>query len=192
MSDLLAGLDPPSHDPGGKRTSILPAGVSGEAIFGGPLDCYRYFLGRCWDELLPAAMIIGMNPSTATQFVADPTIAKLTRMARRWSPAYGSLLMTNTFAYRSTDQDGLLKVDDPIGPDNDSYLLETAEKAAIIICAWGSPRSPKLRPRGDAVAEQLRKAGHDLYALRVTKGRPWHPLYLPDATEPALWLPRKD
>ncbi len=51
---------------------------------------------------------------------------------------YGGILMTNLFAFRSTNPQGLYAEQDPIGIDNDFYIRECADKAEITIACWGN------------------------------------------------------
>lgn len=182
----LFGDAAPHH--AGDRVLSLSAGVRGSAVFGGAGGCYRYRLGREWDSSLPAVLFVMMNPSTASAFADDATIAKVTKFARRWS--FGRLLIGNVHAYRCTDQARLAETPDPVGPENDAHLLAMAGEASRIVMAYGTPKLVALRARGPAVARRLIAAGHALYALRVSAaGVPWHPLYLPDDTQPVAWSP---
>lgn len=177
---------PRVHDPGGQSAIKAAAGMDGDALFGGPGDCYRYRLCRRWGDA-PSVLFVMMNPSTADARIDDPTIAKITRMVRLWG-GYGSLMVGNVFAYRATDQGRLAEVDDPIGPDNDQHLLAMARDAALVVFAYGTPKVPRLRTRGPAVARMLAGVGIEPHALRIGgSGHPWHPLYLPDATQPQPW-----
>lgn len=179
----------PGHDPGGKRLLPLAPGVTGRAVFGGAREEYRYQLARIWEPARPGVMLLMMNPSTANPLLDDPTVAKVTRMAMRWHDRrYGYLLVGNTFAYRCTDQARLTEVADPIGPENDAWLLRMADEAALIVCAYGKPKVAALRQRGPAAAAMLRAAGHQLHVLKLgAEDTPYHPLYLPDATAPQPW-----
>jgi hypothetical protein len=77
-----------------------------------------------------------MNPSMAEICVDDPTVAKVTRMARYWCCGmFGTLLVGNCFAYRAADQDFLAAVTDPIGPDNDAHLLAMAGETDLVVIA---------------------------------------------------------
>lgn len=125
-------------------------------------------------------MFIGLNPSTADETLDDPTIRRCIGYAKDWG--YGGLLMTNIFAYRSTDPRGLLTVEDPIGPDNDKALLKCFLEVDLAIAAWGVHGT--LVERDKRVRELLAP----LHYLRLTKaGHPAHPLYLPKALKPMLW-----
>jgi hypothetical protein len=53
--------------------------------------------------------------------------------------------VANTFAYRCTDQRGLIKVDDPVGPENDEHIIQMAKDAVIVIFAYGKPKH-KVNP----------------------------------------------
>jgi len=164
------------HDPGGKVRLVLAAGVTGDALFGGHRREYRYVLRRSWDESLPATMFVMMNPSVADVNVDDPTIARCQAFARSWGS--GSIYVVNTFAYRATDQRRLITVPDPVGPENDKYILATAKLSQTVVLAYG--RSPSaLRQRGFDVCALLRKSGYRLHALKLNAdGSPRHPLYL--------------
>lgn len=179
-----------THDPGGRTYSLDPD-VVGTAIFGGQKNCYRYLLTREWSTSGLTAMFLLMNPSCADPLVDDNTIKGVTRKVRAWAWAerpFGRLLICNTFAYRAKDQARLTEIDDPIGPDNDRHIRETAKRADIIVFGYGQPKTKALRIRGPAVAEILRAAGHDLHVLDLASGVPKHPLYIRDNTVPWLWL----
>ena len=40
-------------------------------------NIYRYQLSRIWDEEKPKILFIMLNPSTADEFVEDPTIRRV-------------------------------------------------------------------------------------------------------------------
>lgn len=146
------------------------------AVFS-PDRAYRYKLWRIWDSSKPLAMFVGLNPSTADEENNDPTVAKCQRYARGWG--YGGLVMTNLFAFRSTDKSVLEEVDDPIGPENDRYLAELAKSAGIVVAAWGNDGN--YLGRSNAVSSLLPM----LHYLRLNKtGEPAHPLYLSGALKP--------
>jgi hypothetical protein len=156
------------------------------AVFGGVNQEYRYTLSRTWDDSLPTVMFVMMNPSTASVTHNDPSVAKCCRYAAAWG--YGSLWVGNSCAYRATDQKRLIAVPDPVGPDNDKYLIEMSERAALIVFAYGLPRK-SLQYRGPEVATLLsRGETRALHVLKLCKdGTPSHPLYLKENLKPSLW-----
>ena len=138
---------------------------------------YRYELRRVWDETKPLVLFIGLNPSTADAEVEDNTSRVCANYAKRWG--YGGLLLGNLFAFRSTDQAGLFKATDPIGPENDAALARLQQEAALVVCAWSG--SGSYRQRDQAVLEALRDP-HCL--IRLKSGHPGHPLYKSAALQP--------
>lgn len=96
---------------------------------------YRYKLWRIWDDTLPLAMCIGLNPSTANSDKNDPTINILIRMLSKLG--YGGFYMMNLFAVISSNPDYLLTCENPIG-DNESKLKEVESLCSDVIVCWGS------------------------------------------------------
>jgi hypothetical protein len=138
---------------------------------------YRYVLRRVWDNVRPAVLFIGLNPSTATATINDPTIRRCIRFAQDWG--FGSLLMANLFAYRATEPGILREIDDPIGPRNNWWLSNLQRKAGLVVAAWGIHGTLLSRE-----AEVLHKLT-DVHCLGITKaGHPKHPLYLPASAKP--------
>ena len=145
---------------------------------------YRYRLMRKWGEGYMALWIM-LNPSTADAEKDDPTIRRCLGFTKSWI-GFGSLEVVNLFAYRSTKASVLLDVDDPIGPDNDRYILEAASRATVIIAAWGS-RSLAIDPSRAQQVRVLLKH-HPLDCLGVTKRcSPRHPLYVSGRAQRRNW-----
>jgi hypothetical protein len=142
-------------------------------------DCrqYRYELRRSWDVSKPPVLFIGLNPSTANASVDDNTSRVCINYAKRWG--FGSLLLGNLFAYRSTDPRLLRNVNDPVGPGNDEWLSRLSAEADLVICAWGNAGG--FRQRDRAVLEFIDNP-HCLTKLK--SGRPGHPLYKPADLKP--------
>jgi hypothetical protein len=162
------------------QSSSLYAGAtpSSDAIFS-PCRKYRYVLWRRWsnDWSSNYAMFVGLNPSTADETQDDPTIRRCIKFVKDWG--YSGLCMANLFAYRATDPKDMIASADPIGLENDKYLLEYAARAGIIVAAWGNYGTHHNRHI------YVKKMLSNLHCLRLTKlGMPWHPLYLPQTLKP--------
>lgn len=137
---------------------------------------YRYALCTAWDDR-PLFDVVCLNPSTADHLADDPTFRKLRHFAVRNS--CGGLLIRNVAALRATDPDVMWRDLDPVGPSN-LMVLGFDQPDSVKVTAWGRLSKPqRLR-----VKESLAFAeGYCTRALRVGKdGDPWHPLYLPNAT----------
>lgn len=164
-----------------------------------PCRKYRYTLWREWGNINPIRdllcsferqrdgvrhlgnrdrflQIIGLNPSTADDTQDDPTIRRCIQFAKDWG--FGGLCMTNLFAFRATDPKDMKQQADPVGRDNDYWLMEIAEKAGLILCAWG--KDGKFLYRGEDVKRSFgRRHQIALHCLGLNGDRtPKHPLYL--------------
>lgn len=139
---------------------------------------YRYTLWRKWRTGARYVMFIGLNPSTADEFNNDPTLRRCINFAKNWN--YDAMCMTNLFAFRATDPAVMKSAREPIGIENDEWLLKIAQNAGIIIAAWGNHGSFLER---DAQVKNLIK--RSFYCLGISKaGFPLHPLYQPASAQP--------
>lgn len=142
-----------------------------------PEPRYRFELGRMWDSLLPTMTWIMLNPSTADADIDDPTIMACIDFAKR--NGCGSILVVNLFAFRSPHPKVMLAAEDPVGPENDAYLIAvfaTAYKEdSPVIAAWGT--NGGYRGRDAWIRDLAQSEGVDLLCFGVTKdGHPKHPL----------------
>ena len=154
-----------------------------------PCRRYRYTLTHDFADLFGApsgrgyVAWIGLNPSGADESRLDPTLWRIRAYTHRLG--FRAFKMLNLFAYRTTDPRVLRKVADPVGPDNDHYLLEGCRQAALVVCCWGTDGG--YRGRDCQVIELLR--GTPLHALALTKmGHPRHPLYLKGTCRPIPFI----
>lgn len=154
---------------------------------------YRY---RLWHILHPSngsrVLFVMLNPSTADGVKDDPTIRRCIGFAQDWG--FGRLDVANLFAFRATKPADLAKADDPVGPENDAYLIELGALADRIVFAWGTRGT--LQGRDQQVGDMFGRRGLHAWCLGKTKAKhPRHPLYVPrDASlVPAInWIVRRD
>ena len=154
-----------------------------EAVYS---DCerYRYSLTRVWDPDGRRALFVMLNPSTATEVQNDPTVERCERRAR--ALGFGAFRVTNIFAWRDTDPRKMRAAADPVGPQNDTTIAQSALWADQIVCAWGTHGAHL--GRGEAVERLLRDTKCPLYHLGLSKaGHPKHPLYIAYSELPKLW-----
>lgn len=144
-------------------------------------DCarYRYALSRIWDPepKLKTMIFVMLNPSTADHLTDDPTIRRCLGFAER--EKCGGLIVVNLYAGRATEPKELLKMDDPVGPENDTWLLKALKwPNAIVVGGWGTWDHKAARRADFVVANRP-----DILCLgRNGDGSPKHPLYLANDT----------
>lgn len=131
---------------------------------------YRYMLFRIWNENLPSAMCIGLNPSTADAEDDDPTIIHLVNILQQH--AYGGLYMTNLFSLITPRPEELRMCPDPV-KENDRYLLKTRERCKDVIYCWGN--FPMAEYRAKVIVKTY--PGGLCFGLNKN-GSPKHPLAL--------------
>ena len=140
-----------------------------------PTGRYRYALRREWDPDAPRIAFVMLNPSTADAAQDDPTIRRCIGFARSWG--YGALEVVNLFAWRTTDPQALRRVQDPVGPENDRYILRAGRRARETLVAWGNRGI--LLGRHEAVLRLLLRGREAVHCLGWTQaGHPRHPLYI--------------
>ena len=154
-------------------------------------DCgkYRYRLERLAGKVTkhPAATFLMLNPSTADAETDDPTIRKCWKFTQRWM--FQRMVVVNLFGLRATDPRNLPVHRDPVGPHNLKFVRQALHDArdagSPVICAWGCSMPKPLRWHAQTVQSLIQSIGGDIRALRLNPQRqPWHPLYLPDRTDP--------
>lgn len=152
---------------------------------------YRYSLTREWAPALPRVLFIGVNPSTADAKLDDHTVRKWRGFSEQWG--YGSFVVANLFAWRSTDVGDLARASDPVGPRNDIHLRKLLQGASLVVPCWGrASKLPRaLRARITTVRGML--AADVVCPIRVlgltSGGDPRHPLTLAYDTSLESWQP---
>lgn len=159
-----------------------------------PCRNYRWSLLRQWQPHLPPLLFIGLNPSRADAQRNDPTLRRIVGFARQWG--FGSVTVLNLFARISPSPTLLKRAADPVGADNDRWLLGALNapagqiaqgRPAAIWLGWGNQgawhgRDQRVlgllrdalaaaHPPGSCPAIQLLCLG------LTTQGQPRHPLY---------------
>src|SRR5207245_5050174 len=106
---------------------------------------YRYSLWRAWSAYHPRIVFILLNPSTADEQRNDPTIRRCMGLARVWN--FGSMEVVTLFAYWATDCRELLKIDDPVGEENNYHLIQAVERCSTVVVGWGTRGTLLARDR---------------------------------------------
>jgi hypothetical protein len=142
-----------------------------------PCRKYRYRLWRIWDESKPLVMFVGLNPSTANEASDDPTIRRVTSLARNLG--YGGVYMMNCYSLVSTNPAALLDVEIHCFHDiedsiNERHLDEVSKLCKDVVFAWGNFNIVRRFGRDLTMCAKFQNAK----ALHINKnGSPKHPLY---------------
>lgn len=191
----IVPLPVPSREPSMSEPATVTefAGLKrGETVFSQDRK-FRYTLWRSWNTHLlmglgdgpktnqkPArdfVQFIGLNPSTADETLDDPTIRRCINFSKEWG--YGSMCMTNLFAFRATDPKDMKRCRgeaSPVGSANNAWLIQVSMEASLIICCWGRDGTHMNRQAevlGILPLEKVKCFGGN------GDGTPKHPLYLP-------------
>jgi hypothetical protein len=151
---------------------VTPDITDSRCIWDGPQNEYRYTLLRIWDSTKPRIAFIGLNPSVADERQDDNTVHKCINIARR--DGYGSMIMLNAYAYRSTDPKALTTRPDVVGTGNDHHIAQACKTADKIVVAWGNHATDDRHLTLLKVLD-----GHKLYCFaKNNNGKPKHPLYV--------------
>lgn len=166
--------------------TIVTNSLSGSATFD-VSQHYRYSLSRFWtdqrDECKHVTFVM-LNPSRANAEQDDPTIRACSQFSQAWG--YACFKVVNLFAYRTPHPSNLQEVADPIGPENDRYLVQAAASADKVILAWGNRGN--LMNRAQDILILLDAYCPKVYCLAQNhSGQPRHPLYIKRSTVPKLW-----
>lgn len=157
-----------------------------------PCGLYRYELRRIWKAKRRTMVFVGLNPSTADESTDDPTIRRILGFADDWG--FGTLVMLNAFAFRSTDPKALhlraARRREVVGLDNDATIAETfaAHRGGKLVVGWGAHGT--LLERGRRIGEMACAIhGRPQCLGRTESGEPKHPLYLAASTRPVRYSP---
>lgn len=91
-------------------------------------DAWRFTLGKSGTRTL---IVIGLNPSTATQERADTTVAKVEQAAA--NNGYDGFIMLNLYPVRSTDFESL-----PLEEDTEAFR-ENMERIVQLVATTPNP-----------------------------------------------------
>ncbi|KKN78150.1 hypothetical protein LCGC14_0353770 [marine sediment metagenome] len=141
---------------------------------------YRYNWARRVSNQPGRMLCIGVNPSKADEDRSDNTVTRCCNFARR--EGYGVLEMANLNAFRATDPKIMRAASDPVGPDNDRYLLEAIRRCDVIVVAWGIHGA--FMGRDLEVFRLIGQERKNAFCFGLTNGGfPRHPSRLANNTE---------
>lgn len=159
---------------------MKPAGLFGSyrRVVLSECQFYRYWLEDAWADGR-RLVVIALNPSTADGQRDDPTVRKIVGFAIRLQCV--GFILGNLYGWRATEPRDLRTAIDPIGPENDRYLIDMLMQASVadwpVVFAWGQNARDEVRVEA---VERLAAAACVTPQCwgRNTDGSPRHPLML--------------
>ena len=141
-------------------------------------NLWRFTLGKSGQHKL---LIIGLNPSTATNEQSDVTIAKVDTVAKH--NGYDGFVMLNLYPVRSTDYNALSKAVDNTAFDDNltriERLISDEQQAVAIWAAWGNSiiARPYFQLAAIELIRRLQKYGvtWQHFGTLTALGHPRHP-----------------
>lgn len=161
-----------------------------------PCRRYRYELIHKIDEVAPHPEHgdtflpwIGLYPGDGDETRLD---AGLTRMRSITAAAgFNHLVALNLFARKVDDTDGMNRVTDIVGRDNDATISEWARKSPVMVAAWGEYHGHISRWR--KVVELVKWGGARFYAVGVSPdGTPWNVIHAKKGAALFEWTEPKE
>lgn len=146
----------------------------------------RCLLWRTWDITKPLVLFVLLYPGTADGDVDDANVKRCLSYARLWN--FGGLELVSLYSVQVEHAAGLFTFKDPIGLDNDRHVVEAAQRAPYVVCAWGASAGSKrveevLRKiQGRASEAKLHHLGLD------TKNQPQHLMRAATLQQPIPWV----
>jgi hypothetical protein len=140
---------------------------------------YRYALGKKGKNTL---YCFGINPSTATPEKYDPTITRVSRVAKK--SGFDSFVMLNIYPQRATDPADLDKEVNSEQHEQNMSAVNMIQDGSYVWAAWGDliKARPYLKDCLIQIQYLLQTHKKDIHWVKMgelTKnGNPRHPLYL--------------
>lgn len=145
-------------------------------------DCglYRYRLERTIALEGITVAWFGVNPSTASAELDDPTIRKMVGFSRKLGAK--TMIVGNCIPYRTANVHRIGRTSDAAWIENRKHCSSIIREAAVVIPCWGdvSKKLPEhLRCHPEHLEWLIRQSGAQALCLGKTKaGDPRHPLML--------------
>jgi hypothetical protein len=144
------------------RTMKLQSNVIGDANPVG-LEEYRHWLSRVWAPRGLMALVVGINPNSATETDDDGMSSFLTRLLRSLDGEYASrgFILVNCCNIRHRDPKKLKDLDSPCSDSNINTIQAMLLKCDFVVASWGTtdygPKVTKIRKQVEDLVRQSGK-----------------------------------
>ena len=152
------------------------ATITTEAVFSDDRQ-RRYLLRKEWDDTLPQATLIMLNPSTANISTMDyTTLYTLNNLIKL---NFGAVEIVNLTAKPTVKMNVKEDVTENLENENVEQILKSAEKSDTVIIAWGriGENNKSVRALQEKLLEKLRPFADKLQQIADEAGEVgFHPL----------------
>ena len=135
---------------------------------------YRHWLSRIWNEELPLALLVAINPNKATDTIDDQMVTFVTRLLQGLDGKLpcGGFVVVNCCDIRDPDPKNLQAHAKPVSEYNLANIREKLNCCDFAIAAWGITNYGTIvNEMRKTVTEILMESGKPVYCFSP-KGLP--------------------
>ena len=134
---------------------------------------HRYLLNKEWDASLPNVMVIMLQAGKSNALIQDVTTCNIVNCVSELDERYGSVTIVNLFSRVDLELDSDIDIDDFTNQENDKQIEQAAEKAEIIVLAYGKAHETNLcvKQRVDEIISLLEKYKGKMFVIGDQRGR---------------------
>ena len=134
---------------------------------------HRYLLSKEWNVSLPNAAVIMLQAGKSNALIQDVTTCNIINCVSQLDEDYGSVNIVNLFSRVDLELDTDIDIDDFTDEENDKQIEQAAEKAEVIVLAYGKAHETNLcvKQRVKEVISLLKKYKDKMYLIGDSKGR---------------------
>ena len=136
-------------------------------------NTHRYLLNKEWDASLLNTMVIMLQAGKSNALIQDVTTCNIINCVSELDERYGSVTIVNLFSRVDLELDSDINIDDFTDEENDRQIEQVAEKAEIIVLAYGKAHETNLcvKQRVKEVIELLKQHKDKMFVIGDEKGR---------------------
>ena len=134
---------------------------------------HRYLLSKEWDASLPNVMVIMLQAGKSNALIQDVTTCNIINCVSELDEHYGSVTIVNLFSRVDLELDSDIDMDDFTDEENNKQIELAAEKAEIIVLAYGKAHETNLcvKQRVGEVIFLLEKYKDKMFVIGDQRGR---------------------
>ena len=134
---------------------------------------HRYLLNKEWDASLLNTMVIMLQAGKSNALIQDVTTCNIINCVSELDEEYGSVTIVNLFSRVDLELNSDIDIKDFTNQENDKQIEQAAEKAKIIVLAYGKAHETSLcvKQRVDEIISLLEKYKGKMFVIGDQRGR---------------------